>query len=359
MATQEIEGFDEFGTGPSSANLTDGGWVITGGGTLATEVTIAPGLSPLGNSLRIQPAISSGSCTVEVSKTLRQNFDRIIGGFQFLVDYATNDGLFGCVLLDGATAQCSIYFQPVTGFVLLVQSTAGAVLDTSVSLVESNTTHYLSYDVTFGTGTGGNWTIWLDGVRILTGTGATQQSANAYCNVFQFLGFIPGPTSSDAAIFDNMYVFDDTTGENNSVLLANPVVITQWPNGADITQFTNLGTFAANWQTVGLNPPVGDAQSVAGQVLNVDLYSFDQLPDDVLAVYSVGISGDCRLLAPSHTVDLIISSNGTVGGGSAINQTPGTAYARLESFFDTDPHTANGWTASGVNLGFCGMSVPT
>jgi hypothetical protein len=359
MATQELEGFDEFGLGPDASGLPLGGWIASGGGTLATEISIVTGLSPLGNAVQIAPAIASGNCTVELSKTLRQNFDRIIGGFQFSVAYPNNDGLMGCVLNDGTVAQCSIYFQPVTGAVYIAQGSAGSVLATSLGLVEDNTTHYLEFDITFGTGTLGSWNIWLDANRILTGTGATQQSANAYCNVWQYLGFIPSPTVVATGIFDNMYVFDDTTGENNSVLLTNPAVITQWPSGEFQAQFTNESTFATNWQAVGLNPPIGDPSSVDGAVGNEDLYSFPPLPDDVLAAYAVGVSGDCRLLSPSHTIDLRVSSNGTVSSGSLINQTPGTAYARLPSFFDTDPATGSGWTPGDVNVGFCGMTVVT
>lgn len=252
MATILIEGFDKYG--PENINspvlsslLSQSGWNLTtnGFGDPTTETTIIPGLSGVGQAIQLSPSSGESSPILNLNKTLANNYSRIIGGFRFTANYPTDIGLIGFMLTDNITPQCSVWVRPLSGFISITEGNNGTVLATSIASVAYNTVHYLEFDITFGVGGAGAYSIWLDGVRIIVGTGTTQQSANAYCNVFQF----SARTSTGqvtTAQFDDMYLFDDTTGFNFAALQTNPVVLTQWPTGDNQTQFTNTGNVFGN-----------------------------------------------------------------------------------------------------------------
>ena len=257
MATILIEGFDKYGPANINlptlfASLSQGGWNVTGNGigVPAEEVSIVNGLTGSGYALAIVPNASGDEAIVNVNRALGANYGQIIGGFRFTVDYPEDEGLIGIQLTDNITSQCSIWIRPLSGTISITEGNNGTVLATSAAAVAYNTTHYLEFSISFGSSGSGTYTIWLDGVQILNGTGTTQQSANAYCNVFQYTATAPTATPA-SIIVDDMYLFDTTTGFNNAALLTNPVVVTQWPTADQQTEFTNLGnafgnTYSAN-----------------------------------------------------------------------------------------------------------------
>jgi hypothetical protein len=516
MATILLEGFDKYGPAninlPNlAASLAQGGWNLTGGGlgTPADEIALVAGLSGSGSALQVAPNGTDGTTTVNVNKALGANYTQIIGGFRFSVDYPRDSGSIGIVLTDNATAQCTINVQPLSGFIAITEGNNGTVIATSTTAVAYNTVHYLEFAITFGTGSSGSYSVWLDGVQILVGTGPTQQSAHAYCNVVQFV--TTATNSVVTSVFDDMYLFDDTTSFNNTALLTSPLVLTQWPTADHQTQFTNIGnafgnTYSANtssysdnanslylapfvpnvnctvnsivvspttsnivanfkgviysasgalpnallssgtqvtgctagmnlnlplvtpqaltagttywiglindtttgliefdgtikgytaanaysggapstaptmtpnqssillfgactgaatnWESEALNPPIGDTSTVTTATPTTeDLYSFPNLPGTITQVYSVAVSGNSRLVAGgSHTIDLVISSNGTIGVGSDAGQAPTNTYAWYNSYFDVDPHTTTTWSTGAVNVAYAGMEAVT
>jgi len=86
----------------------------------------------------------------------------------------------------------------------------------------------LEWDITFANA--GSYQLWLDGVSILSGSGDTTGSANAFANVF----VLQNPTVT----WDDLYLFDATGTTNNAVLLTSPRIETSFPNGDGAVQFT-------------------------------------------------------------------------------------------------------------------------
>lgn len=241
MATIMLEGFDKYGP-PYVAipdletSLNSGGWSYI---TVYTNPAI---VSSLGGVSDYAVQLSGVSLFLApIAKTLPANYSRLIGGFRFSANLLHSTGL---MFIDGSTTQCSIKIDYISGFISICEGENGTVLATSSASVAANTVHYLEFDVTFGSP--GGWTIWLDGVQILSGTGLTRQSGNSYANVFAFTTFGDGIGGTPIITVDDFYLFDSTTAFNNTVLLSNPYVLTQFPLGDHQTQFSNGGNVFGN-----------------------------------------------------------------------------------------------------------------
>ena len=260
MATVLLEGFDKYGpAGIALPSIVDtmgqGGWSLSGNGQgdPTSEVSIVNGLSGFGQALQLIASENLFPTIVNVHTTFNSNYGRIIGGFRFSVNYPTDTGLTGIVFYDNTVAQCSIFIRPLSGLISIAQGNNGTVLATSSTAVAYRTVHYLEFDITFNSGMSGGWTIWLDGVQILSGTGATRQSPNNFFNVIEFSAHSEIAQLSQLVI-DDFYLFDTTTANNNAALLANPIVLTQWPVSDQQTQFTNQGNIFGNTYSISHNP---------------------------------------------------------------------------------------------------------
>jgi hypothetical protein len=224
MALLFITGFDLYGPANSNsagvtALLTAGEWTSC----TATVNIVAP-LSATGQALSITGSV------VNISKTLAGNYSRLIGGFRL----SNNLGSASCGVQfrDGASDQLGIQFNATGTFsVRNGNYSAGTVLGTSSATVTASTTHYLEFDITFANA--GSYQLWLDGVSILSGSGDTTATANAYANGFQF---ISGNAAALVTI-DDLYLFDTTGSANNAVLLTSPRVETTFPASDSAVQF--------------------------------------------------------------------------------------------------------------------------
>lgn len=238
MAAIVIEGFDKYGIANNTTfgvagppPISQGGWsLVTGFGTVA----VAAPLSATGQAMSL---IIGSTGVLKMSKTLPANFARLIGGFRFSSQIT---GLCGITFLDNTTDQFSINVQPTSGFISVNQGLNGTQLQISSAAVAGNTIHYLEYDVTFNaSGILGGWTVWLDGVQILNGTGVTAQTANNFANVFQF--YSNNGVAGEVFVVDDVYVFDSSGTHNNAVLLSNPDVVTQFATSDNSIALVNQG----------------------------------------------------------------------------------------------------------------------
>ncbi len=249
MATIFIEGFDKYGlvgmTTPSVATaIGQGGWSVftnTGGAALAASLN-----GQGGSALTVSGIAQGGNTATYVTKTLPQNYSRLIGGVRISTDLVGSNGI---AFSDGTTVQCMVLVMPTSGRIAIYSGRGTTQLQLGTASIAAGVEHYLEYDITFGPASGigaGSWTVWLDGVQCLSGNGATETSGNNYANVLQLSIGTVGGNVSTSVTFDDVYVFDDTTSYNNSVLLSNPLVYTQVPSSDEQTQFTNNGNIVGN-----------------------------------------------------------------------------------------------------------------
>lgn len=260
MADIFIDGFDKYGPagclGTSSQTLvqmlTQGEWNSTVFESGASIAIVAP-LSAVGQAIQFIGG-SSGSVGSSLSKTLPNNYSRLIGGFRFQASLYVSTG--GVTFSDAGTNQCSIAVNS-TGTISFYKgaTNGGTVLATSSTSITANATHYLEWDITFGSSS--SYQVWLDGTSIISGTGQTETSGHSYANQIG-IGMLPG-ASYNAAILtvDDLYLFDSTTSVNNAVLNTNPVVETQFGNGDSSVQFSFGGAIIGQnyYTTSSTNAP--------------------------------------------------------------------------------------------------------
>ena len=225
MAALFIEGFDKYG--PANANgvsissaLTANEW--TTASSSATVVAIVAPLSATGFALTL-----GNNCTM--TKTLAANYTRLIGGIRFSSPLTNTDTLIQ--FRDGSTAQCSITLENTGVIHLRTGGSAGTDIATGAT-ISANTTHYLEWDITFGTAAA--YAVYLDGASLLSGTGNTRGgTSNSYANAIALLQAATGTWTAD-----DFYLFDTTGGTNNAVLLTSPRIETQFPSSDSTVQFS-------------------------------------------------------------------------------------------------------------------------
>jgi hypothetical protein len=220
--------------------LNNDGWNFS----FSVSATLVPSLNGI-SGYAVQINVSETGFNGWMSRALPGYSDRVIGGARLSSTLLNNGGF---VFFDGATALCSILIQANSGLITINQGIAGAQLQASTYSVAANTAHYIEFDVTFGTGAFGGWTVWLDGVKILQGNGTTVQGGSSAADVVGM--FTQNFTLLEV---DDFYLFDSTGSYNYSALLTNPIVLTQAPIGDQQTQFTNLGNVFGNYYQISNN----------------------------------------------------------------------------------------------------------
>jgi len=220
MAVVLIDGFDKYGgVNSNSSSITSliasGEWTSF----TATACQIVAPLSATGQALQLG---SSGN----LLKSL-PNYTRIIGGMRFSITVAGTSSLVN--FRDSATAQCTIAVDSSNIITVRNGNAAGTILGTGSS-VTTGSTHYLEWDITIGNSAA--YQVWLDGVSIISGTGDTQNTVNAFANGF---GSVAG--SGTGLVIDDLYLFDTTGATNNVVLLTSPRIETTFPTSDSAVQF--------------------------------------------------------------------------------------------------------------------------
>lgn len=196
MADIFWDGFDKYG--PLNSTPANS--------SMGSEWTTLPSSSALfvagrfTNSLALQLGVSFGIAT----RTLPSNYGRLIGGVALNPTLAGNSGvIFG----DAGTNQCAVGFNSSGRLVLWNGGLGGTQIAISASAITANTWHYVEWDLTFAAS--GSYTVYLDGVSVMVGTGNLKSSSNAYANQVILSG--------NACNFDDMYLFDSTGTVNNAV----------------------------------------------------------------------------------------------------------------------------------------------
>lgn len=225
MALLFLEGFDKYGqTNTDSATVI--GLLQTGDWNTASGTpTIVTPLSATGLALQV------GANSL-ITKTLSGNYARLIGGFRF--NSITLGSTLAMQFLDGASLQSAVTLNVTTGTISVKNGSfsTGTVLGTSVAAVAANSIHYLEFDVTFGNSAA--YEVWLDGVSILSGTGDTMATTNAFANGVRF---VTSATASNNVI-DDFYLFDSTGTIHNATLRNSPRVETAFPVSDNTVQFS-------------------------------------------------------------------------------------------------------------------------
>jgi hypothetical protein len=221
MALIFLDGFDKYGG--VNSNATSVAALMAGEWTTITNSLIVAALSTTGQAIQ-----NTGNMIL--SKTLATNYGRIIGGFRFNSNLVVNVGI---QFVDNATAQCGIQITLSTGIINFRNGVwnSGTVIAASSASVAASTTHHIEWDITLGNSAA--YSIYLDGVSIISGTGDTTATANNTISVVQLV-----TANSGLGTFDDLYLFDSTGTINNAPLLTSPRIETTLPISDSAVQFS-------------------------------------------------------------------------------------------------------------------------
>jgi hypothetical protein len=220
MALLFMDGFDKYGG--VNTNATSVAALMAGEWTTITSANIAAPLSATGQ------AMSLGTSGV-ITKTLGTSYSRLLGGIRFNAALSTAN--VGITFQDAGNGQAGIRI-PTTGIISVVNGlyNTGTILGSASSAISANTTHYLEWDISFSNSAA--FTVYLDGVSIISGTGDTTTTTNNSAN-----GVLFGSGSGGSWAVDDLYLFDTSGTTNNAVLLTSPRIETQVPVSDSAVQF--------------------------------------------------------------------------------------------------------------------------
>lgn len=214
--------------------LTQNEWTFI---DFITSLDIVPGLSETGYALNILAPNTVAALPNRISKTLLASYGRLIGGIRFQSNFLAQNGI---LFYDTGVEQLAIGIDLFTGFISVYLGLFTTKIQTSTTPISIGTVHVLEWDITFGLHGAGGYTLYLDGVELMSFVGTTISTANASANGIAPVSYNVQNVGSSFVI-DDFYLFDDTTLFNNAVLLSNPRVETQFPVADHQTQFTNIG----------------------------------------------------------------------------------------------------------------------
>lgn len=344
MTIEFTEGFDKYGptgTGASSiagqANFFDllaGEWTtlsITVGASASNFASIVAPLNSNGNAMRF---LASGSAAVCVKKTLAANYSTIIGGCRFNPTNGLPISSKSLVMfLDNlGNIQAAIGIS-AAGNIILFSTGGTTVLATSSASIVSASTHYLDWSIV--PNTTGAYTIYLDGVSVMTGTGNFKGGTAATYNQIAVGAVIATANIFDITI-DDLYV-DDGTG---APLLTNPVVETHFATSDSAVTFAIGAAIFGAWgqATAGTNAPGANelflrqfTAPTGGATLNsVSCYPAiaSATAKFKACVYSdsAGVPGTRLGVASVDTVGTVLNTVLTSTLGTPVTLTAGTLY---------------------------------
>jgi hypothetical protein len=309
MAEIFTEGFDKYGVSGSVASLMLGEW------NTAYNISIEPALSSTGYAV----GIGDAGC----SKTLPGNFSRLIGGIRFQSSLGGSVGANagGVTFCDGGGLQAYVAVISGTGWIQIggfSGVTAVPIATTTTISVKENSTHYLEWDITFGAS--GAYLVYLDGVLILSGNGATNNTGHNYANQFVL------HRGNGFCIYDDLYLFDSTGPTNNAVLMTNPRIETQFPIADSQTQFLNGGSILGN-----IISSSGDSYGVDEFHLN-NMYLIPLISPVNQTLESVGIS--CGSSPIDNWTVVVYSDNAGIPDTLLAQSADTAGSTALEQIFD-------------------------
>lgn len=247
--------------------------------------------------------------------------------------------------LDAGTYQVEVRLSSTGGLSI---TRNGTLLASASTTLAANVWYYLEFKAKIAN-SGGVAELKVNGSVVATFSGDTQNSANAYANMFEL-------HSCYKNFFDDLY-FLDSTGSTNNDYLGDKKVVTRFPNGNGATNQWTANGSASNYQCVDESPPNNDTDYVSdGTVNDVDLYSIASISGGSIYGVQLSVLADCDD-AGARAIRALIRSGGTNYDNGSDYVMSESAYQDFDSIWETDPNTASAWTTTGLSAAQIGVKV--
>lgn len=257
-------------------------------------------------------------------------------------------------LLDDTTDQCHLNMDPA-GRVQFVRGISTTVATSAAVVLFAGVTHHLQFMATIDP-TVGVYEIRIDGVNVLSGTGAnTRNTANNFANGYILCG---GGATGGAWDIDDLYVWDGS-GSLNTGFPGDVRVLSSLPNGAGAT--TNFTpTSGANYTTVD-DPTPNITDYVSGTTVgNKDTYAFaDIVGSGTVRGSMLSIYAQKADVGAARGIKAICRSGGTEV--LSVEQILGLGWRYwLQAVYEQDPATSVLWAnLAALNAAEFGVQVST
>lgn len=340
-----IDGFDHYAT----AQLTQkwsayNAFAVAAGGRRST------------NRLYCSGAVATGEYCYKTFGTAMSNG---VAGFSFSIG-SLGSAIQLCSFSTTGTAHVSLWCSGSTGRLIICRggntfgSTGTVLAQTAEGTITAGTTYHVEVRFSIHDSTG-SYEVKLDGVSVLSGTGAdTQNGSPATWDRF-YVGYGGAPSYSSQYGIDDVYLgYDDGDGFD---LLGDCRVDTLYPNGAGNSADWTPSA-GANYECVDEVSTDGDTTYVSTDTTtNLDLYAFTDLSHSPANIHAVQLVTAAR---KEDAGTVTIQPKSRVGGttrdaGAAFG--PTTSYAMNRVLLAQDPDTSSAWTQSGVNAAEFGVEL--
>lgn len=257
---------------------------------------------------------------------------------------------------DGATTQLYLQHNAATASFSVVRGNGTVIASTSSGIVSLNTWYYLELKVAFST-TVGTYDLRVNGVSVLSGSGANTSNSGSTTVNGLAVGFIGANVTINQAIDD--LVFMDTNGSTNNNFIGDVIIEALYPNGAgNYSQFTPSA--GSNFQNVDESSYDSDTtyNSAAANTLR-DSYTFTNIaaPATVFAVQQSTVARKATSGMRQYMQTARVS--GTDYDTSAAVTPSLSSYTPAVNMLEQNPDTSTAWDQTSINAAEFGLKVTT
>lgn len=336
MALLLIEGFEGFGrttaTNPSSSLSNK--WAL---GAANTSYTLRDGRNVGGISL--EPAAISSLNTI--SKDLGDHQTMVCG---FGVKFNTNAAEYRFFeFRDGTTVSGRLSLN--TSRQLVFGLTTGSTIATGTTVLSFDTWYYIEIKI-YCHASSGAYEVKIDDVTELSGSGLNLVVTNPYVDRIN----LRTDSSSRRAMFDDVYVLDDSGTENTDFL--GPATVSwfrptsdssiQWTRSSGSDSYALIDEDAVDGVTTRVSTSTSNA---------LDMYGFEDYSDNQILA---GLQANMWTSASGASMTLRCESGPSNTETSTIAGS-GASYNPYSYIFETDPNTGVGWLKDDFNAATFGF----
>lgn len=299
-------------------------------------------------------SILSGGFDSSVVQTMPTPQGEIWFGVGIKNTDTTNKSIAGWFSLVGGTnAEMGLYYNPVSG-VFSFQDKDANVIASGTGSLGSGVYHWLEISVVIGAL--GKIELWLDGVRKINFSGATNPLGGVSLAAISFSG-CAGKSDALVANYDDMYMLN-TLGTVNNARKGDSRIDTELatldfgPNQG--TPTTGTDHFAMVHEAhIDYDTSVLTLANTAGQKEVFGFGAMSSTPNNIWGVRVINVvkksdGSPCNGAA-------YVNSATTIGVGQTVPVL--TSYFNVDNIYELDPHTSAPWTSAAINAAKAGFSV--
>lgn len=321
MANLFLDSFDHYATADITQKWTN-----------ASAATIVTGRTNSGVKVAtsLDKALTAGSATFITGFAL--NVATVAAGTILIV----GDGGYGA-----GNAQVTLTLLSDGSMKLFRGTSTGTLLGQTAVGVITTTVQYL--EVKIFVDNSGSYELRVNNVTVLSGTGDTQNTANAQWTGFQVSTSSFGTT----AYIDDLYV-NDTTGTINNNFWGDTRIDVVYPDGDGASSGWTPSTGTTHYTLIDEAAPNGDTDYNSTATVNaIDEVTVQNTPMPNNTIRSVQANLNVKKTdAGAATVAIVARQSGVdyVGTSNA----PGTGYSYVREVYERAPDTSL-WTATIFN----------